>query len=70
MFIRFFGIILAVIVGMFIYDNYINKSEVKEMVSSIVENEKVINKSQSINEEFEQFKKQRLQEFEDFKNAK
>ncbi|MDH5256821.1 MAG: hypothetical protein OEX07_02400 [Gammaproteobacteria bacterium] len=70
MFIRFFGIILAVIVGMFIYDNYINKSEVKEMVSSIVENEKVINKSQSINQEFEQFKKQRLQEFEDFKNAK
>jgi len=65
MIIRFVGIIIAVIAGLFIYDNYLDNSEIKATVSSIT------NQSpKSIQDEFQEFKAQRLKEFEEFKQNK
>ncbi|MDH3327435.1 MAG: hypothetical protein OEM38_12070 [Gammaproteobacteria bacterium] len=68
--IRFIGLILAVVVGMFVYDNYVVNSDAKTMISNIVKSDKVEEISQSTQDEFKKFKEQRLKEFEEFKTEK
>ena len=68
--LRFIGLIVAVVAGMFIYDNFIDKSVAKDVVSNVVKNNELKDAPQSITEEFEKFKAKRMEEFEEFKKGK
>jgi len=66
---RFISVIIVVVVGMFVYDNYIADSDSKKLVKNIINNEAIADIEKSTQQEFQEFKEQRLKEFEEFKKG-
>jgi len=69
MVIRFVGVIIAVVGGMFIYNNYIDNTDSKKLVNGIMNNNAIADNKKSTQQNFEEFKAQRLKEFDEFKKG-